>query len=318
MKLRIDIETYEFLSDLTVSTHRLFDDLLSGTEQLLHTYSVVSDGVGPHQDQIDEMFEQLGRLRASYEDDLHELASIFASTAVKMESFLHCAPNSAIRHIIASNKSEDLLRRFAAAKNVRISDPASDATAVFLYKLGEANIRIADYKFKDTPRYIPSSGAIFLDAAAELHDPTGSMSGYFHEVGHMLDHLFANGHAWLSSAPEYLEALQRDFEVNVQKVMTKYSCSKEEAFDLISDELYGVWNAYVSDICGSLSECRCQGLYGHEPKYWKEDPSRIAAEAFANMFESSIGSEEKIEQMELWFPSSYKCFKRLIKEAIDL
>lgn len=317
MKIRIDVETYEFLADLTIKLNSIFEEILSHTERLMQVYSSVGNKLGPNQDKIEEIIRIIDHTYADCGDDLHELACIFASTAEKMGSFLNISYSALVGSTFVTDKSEFLKRRFYKAADTRLNDPASNHLMVKLYNMGQAHIKIGDYTYRGTPVYVFKSRTIYLDAIADLHDPTGHMSAYFHEVGHMLDHFFGNGNAWISSAPEYIEALRQDFDTKVQNVMIKRNCSREEAYDIISEELYGVWESNISDICGALSECRCQGSYGHHPTYWKEEPSRIAIEAFANMFEASIGSKEKKEQMQTWFPSSYECFNKLVKNVVE-
>ncbi len=70
---------------------------------------------------------------------------------------------------------------------------------------------------------------------------------------------------------------------------------KFEAYDIISEEISGVWASGISDICGALTACRCQGDWGHSPEYWEKEPSRVEKEAFANMFEASIGDNKNLQ-----------------------
>ena len=57
----------------------------------------------------------------------------------------------------------------------------------------------------------------------------------------------------------------------------------------------------------------CQGDWGHHITYWRADPSRIEKEAFANMFEASIGDENKRKDMMHFFPNAYQKFEEIIR-----
>ena len=95
--------------------------------------------------------------------------------------------------------------------------------------------------------------------------------------------------------------------------MVKKHSEKFEAYDIISEEISGVWASGISDICGALTACRCQGDWGHSPEYWEKEPSRVEKEAFANMFEASIGDNKKLTMMKNYFPTAYSRFEAIIK-----
>ena len=133
----------------------------------------------------------------------------------------------------------------------------------------------------------------------------------------MIYYYAGNGHSWLSDDPLFRDLLEQDAESYIHKVMLEKHCDIEEAYEHVSEEIAGDWCANVSDIFGSLTHCRCQGEWGHHYTYWDGDPSRVPKEAFANMFESSIGSAEKIDMMKKYFPNAYKRFEYLLKEGAE-
>jgi hypothetical protein len=133
----------------------------------------------------------------------------------------------------------------------------------------------------------------------------------------MLDDYAGNGHAWLSSDQLYRECLERDVSSYINKVMVDKHCDIDDAYDYISDEISGDWCANVSDIFGSLTQCKCQGDWGHHYTYWNADTTRVEKEAFANMFESSVGSEEKTNMMKKYFPTAYARFESLLRSGCN-
>lgn len=174
-------------------------------------------------------------------------------------------------------------------------------------------IKVWDSNYKGTAHYSPTSQGIYYNSKEDLINSTGVCSTYFHEVGHLIDDYAGNGHTWLSSEPQYREMLEADVKQYVKKVMMENDCDTSTAYDLISLELEGDDYAAVSDIFGSLTGCMCQGDWGHSVSYWQRDRSNVEKEAFANMFESSIGSERKQTLMKEYFPRAYSIFETIIR-----
>lgn len=182
-----------------------------------------------------------------------------------------------------------------------------------LYDEYKEQILISSAIFNGTAHYNHYSKAIKFNALDDINNPEGSCSTYFHEVGHMIDDFAGNGHAWLSSEPSFRTALENDVKNHVSDVMNKYSCSLDEAYDIISIELEGNILAGVSDIYGSLTDCKCQGDWGHSRNYWQLDSTRVEKEAFANMFEASLGFVDKMNAMKKYLPTAYSKFENIIK-----
>lgn len=196
----------------------------------------------------------------------------------------------------------------------RLNDVSTNDVAKNLYSEYQNEICIADNNYMGTAHYNPFTSAIKLNTSADAENCTGPGSTYFHEVGHFLDDRAGNGHAWLSSEPAFRSALEKDVDKYIDNTMLIFGCSQEEAYDIVSGQLEGDSLAGVSDIFGSLTGCRCQGDWGHSVNYWLRDTSNVEKEAFANMFEASIGSEDKIVQMKRFFPTAYATFENIIRQ----
>lgn len=182
-----------------------------------------------------------------------------------------------------------------------------------LYDEYSDEICIVDTAYSGTAHYNPFTGSIKLNEAMDLENCTGSGSTYFHEVGHFIDDCAGNGHAWLSSDPSFRKALEQDVDRYIDNTMQTFGCSQDEAYEIISNQLEGDSLAGVSDIFGSLTGCRCQGDWGHSVSYWLRDNSNVEKEAFANMFEASFGSADKLSQMRRFFPNAYSAFESIIR-----
>lgn len=178
----------------------------------------------------------------------------------------------------------------------------------------KSQITVSDPSYKGTAHYNPYSHVIKLNCNADIQNPTGACSTYFHEVGHMIDDFAGNGHSWLSSNPDFRLALENDVKSYINNVVLNFGCSIDEAYAIICSQLEGDNLAGVSDIFGSLTECRCQGDWGHSTTYWQCGEDKVEKEAFANMFEASIGSTDKLQAMKLFFPTAYVKFEKIIKD----
>lgn len=310
MKLSISMESVNVLNEFSEKIPIVLSDIYDATMNLVNKYNSLRDTVGPHDEQFSEMLQIIRISQDNSSQAIKELSYMLKGTADKMESYIqHGSGSSAI----LAGASFDIKQKYMSAVNKRLSLDGTNELAKDLFDEYSSQIRIVDYDFTGTPFYNSLSNGIKLNAIADMYNSTGSCSTYFHEVGHMLDDLSGNGHAWLSSDPDFKKCLVQDVETYIQKTMIRTHCEMQEAYDIISEEISGDWNAGVSDIFGSLTNCRCQGDWGHHYTYWQRDNTRVEKEAFANMFEASIGSTKKIEAMKKYFPSAYSRFEYIIR-----
>ena len=284
MKLSINEQSVTALRDYAEKILHICSKLEEDIQRLLSVYNNVSEEVGPHKDLFEEMLVKIKRAEEISNGSISELAYMLKCTADKMESYInHGASYGAVT--LGNN---DIRQRYHSEVNKRLISSGTNPIVKELYSEYANKIRLVDYDYQGTPFYNSVSNGIKLNAMADLHNSTGNMSTYFHEVGHMMDDFAGNGHAWLSSDPEFAKALRNDVEAYVNRTMLTKHCDIDEVYDIISEEISGDWNAGVSDIFGSLTGCRCQGDWGHHITYWQSDPSKIEKEAFANMFEASV------------------------------
>lgn len=314
MRLSISTESVSALREFANSMPKVMDNIEGSTENLLYIFKAVSETVGPHEQQLLELLQTVKSAQEKSIDAIRELPYMLNSTADKMASYI--GHGSSIGSSILAEQ-HDISSRYSQAVQSRLNSEETNPYAQRLYNEYSEFIRIVDSDFTGTPFYNSVSKGIKLNIMADLHNPTGNISTYFHEVGHMLDDYAGNGHSWLSDDPLFRDLLEQDAESYIHKVMLEKHCDIEEAYENVSEEISGDWCANVSDIFGSLTHCRCQGEWGHHYTYWDGDPSRVPKEAFANMFESSIGSAEKIDMMKKYFQNAYKRFEYLLKEGAE-
>ena len=309
MKLSINEQSVSALRDYADEIPHICDKLEEDIQRLLNIYTNVSGDVGPHKNLFEEMIFDIKRVGEISYESINELAYMLKCTADKMESYIdHGASYGTV-----TLGNTDIKQRYHAEVNKGLNSAGTNLVVKALYSEYANSIRLVDYDYQGTPFYNSVSNGIKLNAMEDLHNSTGNLSTYFHEVGHMMDDYAGNGHSWLSSDSEFAKALRNDVEAYVHKIMIAKHCDEDEAYDIISEEISGDWNAGVSDIFGSLTRCKCQGDWGHHVTYWQSDPSKIEKEAFANMFEASIRDEKKLREMKKFFPRAYSRFEYIIR-----
>ena len=116
----------------------------------------------------------------------------------------------------------------------------------------------------------------------------------------------------------FCNAVKSDFKDYVFQTMKRYGCDRSEAYYHIRNELYADSNllADISDIMGGLTDCECQGAWGHSKKYWNTDPQRVYREAFANMYSTALGNPQRIAVMKKYFPTAYERFEKLLEDTL--
>lgn len=309
MKLSINSESVAALRSFAEKIPSALDNIQLETAQLVTTFNNVAEEVGPHKESFYELLMTVKKAVELASESIKELPYMLNCTADKMESYIE--HGSSYGGVLLGNR--DIKTRYSVEAQRRLNSEGTNPIAKALYEEYADRIRIVDYDYTGTPFYNSMSNGIKLNAMADLHNSTGNMSTYFHEVGHMLDDYAGNGHAWLSSDEEFGRLLRQDADEYISKTILTKHCEMMEAYDIISEEISGDWNAGVSDIFGSLTNCRCQGDWGHHYTYWQADSTRIEKEAFANMFEASIGDAKKAEAMKGFFPSAYARFETIIR-----
>ena len=71
-------------------------------------------------------------------------------------------------------------------------------------------------------------------------------------------------------------------------------------------------NANLSDIIEGATNAKIKCGFGHGAKYWKDRAHGLSAEAFAEMFDSSVANMKQYEAIQKYFPKSCKIFKEML------
>ena len=127
-------------------------------------------------------------------------------------------------------------------------------------------------------------------------------------LAHMIDHASTGYQGNLSNTPEFRNALMEDGQ-RILRLYNNLPPERQNAFltRIRSDSAHS-----FSDLIDATTNGQLYGSYGHSREYWTRS-GNLQAEAFAHFFEASMGSEEKLEMLAHFFPTSYDAFSALIE-----
>ena len=174
-------------------------------------------------------------------------------------------------------------------------------------------IQDANYPPSQTAHYSPISytghrRGVYYNARSDMGNPRGAGTTYFHELAHMIDHASTGYQGNLSNTPEFRNALMEDGQ-RILRLYNNLPPERQNAFltRIRSDSAHS-----FSDLIDATTNGQLYGSYGHSREYWTRS-GNLQAEAFAHFFEASMGSEEKLEMLAHFFPTSYDVFSALIE-----
>ena len=201
-------------------------------------------------------------------------------------------------------------------------DHAIDEKTRQLYDKYQNQINIGS-DHSDSGYYDPNTQEIYYNWQNDGQNVRGQGTTYYHEVGHMIDdYISESGDA--SSSEAFSHALRDDFENYVQKTMQENNCTREEAYEIISDWLWEDADNKngLSDLCGGLSNKECEGKWQHSADYWNYGtengiPMMLNNEAFAHFFEASMSPDPtKLNYLKEVFPNAYNEYQNIVEAAL--
>ena len=201
---------------------------------------------------------------------------------------------------------------------------------------------------KDEAWYNPWLKKVCMDADGELKLANdykyNKFDVWFHETGHMMDHLLQadkDGHISADTAPlstneSFIKALKKDFG-NIKKridkqCMDKFKLTKDEYktkyptkkdlnklyTDVLYDEIARNHKTKgIQDVLEGLSNGDIRLGWGHGKKYWnrKDRNKEVASEAWANIC-GSYCDKETLELMQKYFPTATEELNTIIKNRL--
>ena len=197
--------------------------------------------------------------------------------------------------------------------SIRFENALLGVREVFERFSGNLIIRNAQYPSGKTAHYSPRNlsdhpGGVYYNAAADMNNPRGAGTTYFHELAHMIDHAAGGFTENLSNTPEFAEALQQDGK-NILEMYSSLSSDRQEIFlnRIRADRAHS-----LSDLLGAVTGSVLCGRYGHSREYWNRE-GNLQAEAFAHFFEASMGNSTKLKLLANFFPNAFALFNSMIE-----
>lgn len=188
-------------------------------------------------------------------------------------------------------------------------------------------------------------GKLYLNSTADLSNPRGDGTTYYHEFGHFI--VYKEG--WIVDGipqgefAEFEKSLREEVSAYITGIEdvkrtegeTVYNLTGEqldsfverETLKEIENDINGLSNEYyhinngLSDIIDGVSNNMYQASYGHGfedtgESYWEYNPSRVPNEAFAQFFSAQMtGDTVEIEKMKEIMPNTYEIYMRMIENA---
>ena len=175
---------------------------------------------------------------------------------------------------------------------------------------------VADGAFSGTPHFDSRIQKVKMNFAADMKDPRGPATTFFHEHGHFVDFTSCAGSGYTSlQTPDFGDALKKDFEAYVKATMKANGTRKKtDAYTIIARELMDATHNAISDLFGGLSRNKARGNYGHVTRYWTYS-GMLEKEAFAHMFAAQFDAD-RYALMQKYFPTALAEFEKLLKGMI--
>lgn len=194
------------------------------------------------------------------------------------------------------------------------ADPA--VRSVFDRFAGELVVQNADYPADQTAHYSPYGTAdhprgVYYNAGADLTNPRGPGSTYYHELGHMIDNASTEYQGNLSNTAEFGDALMEDGR-NILSIYESMTDEQKENFVSVISQDYA---HSTSDLIDAVTGGQLYGRYGHSREYWQY-PGNLQAEAFAHFFEASMGGGGKKDLLSNLFPTAFGKFSEMIESLV--
>ena len=199
----------------------------------------------------------------------------------------------------------------------RIAEGTPDSRKLFLQQVGKLVIQNSENPVEAGAYYAPMTTllhprGVYYNAAADAQNLRGAGTTYFHELGHMIDHVAVEGENRLSQSEAFKNALVADGR-RVKQFVSGMNETQRETF------LNGIRKHTAhscSDLLDAVTDGEIHGWYGHERDYWRVD-GNLQAEAFAHFFEASMGCPSKERLLRNVFPNAYREYDRLVRTALD-
>lgn len=235
--------------------------------------------------------------------NLRNMAAYYRETS----NYQYCMGVVTRGNISAQYKSVLSERHNNAEPNVR---------KVFDSFVQKLNIQDANLPPDQPPHYSPHNydghnRGVYLNTDADMHNPRGPGSTFYHELAHMIDHASTGYHSNLSNTQDFGNALMEDG----QRVLSAYNNMSSERRTNFLTRIHQDSAHSFSDLIDATTNGELYGRYGHSREYWQRS-GNLQAEAFAHFFEASMGDGWKLELLSNLFPTAFAIFREKIESIL--
>ena len=194
----------------------------------------------------------------------------------------------------------------------RHQNAQANTRRVFDHFANQMMIQDADYPPNQTAHYSPMNyeghrRGVYYNATADMGNPRGAGTTYFHELAHMIDHASTGYQGNLSNTVEFRNALIEDG----QRILRLYNGLPSEQQTAFLTRIRSDSAHSFSDLIDATTNGQLHGSCGHSRDYWSRS-GNLQAEAFAHFFEASMGESDKLELLANFFPTAFGVFSTLI------
>lgn len=182
-----------------------------------------------------------------------------------------------------------------------------DPNAQKVFQLYAGKLKILQSDYTGTAHYSPADQGVRYNARADCRNCQGGGCTFFHELGHMIDHLSGSGGQPTSRSQEFHDALVAD-GARMEQIVASYTPEQRAAFQqTINSDLA----SSCSDLANFVTQGRVSGRWGHTRDYCLQ-PYRMESEAFAHFFEAFMGGGRRLSYLRCMFPKGTAAFERML------
>ena len=182
-----------------------------------------------------------------------------------------------------------------------------DSNAQKVFQLYAGKLKILQSNYTGTAHYSLTDQGVRYNAQADYQNCQGGGCTFFHELGHMIDHLSGRGKQPTSRNQEFHDALVAD-GARMEQIVATYTPEQRAAFQqTINSDLA----SSCSDLANFVTQGRISGRWGHTREYCLQ-PYRMEAEAFAHFFEAFMGGGRRLNYLRCMFPKGTAVFEEML------
>lgn len=172
---------------------------------------------------------------------------------------------------------------------------------------------VANAAYINIPCYNPKTQKVYMNYAADQHNPRGNGVTYFHEHGHYIDAKVGG----ISGKLDIVKLLDDDIMNYRTKIRKEQGLNTVEKIDAaISSELTSMRkHSAVSDLMDGASGGNIVGIARHPDGYFSKHPEKLGQEAFAHVYEAQFDPVRR-NQLRKYFPNTVDQIEKLMEGMI--